>query len=145
MEWHVPIAILPGIGVLILSTTNQMMALSNELDHLLTHHAIDDYSRRIAALKLDQLKRITRAVTLLYVSAAGFVLAGMLGAVLEHRMVDYIPNFVLIAGVGLVLVALFLLVSYGYRAIRIRQLQVRINYREGEDGANPDRVDRVGS
>ena len=145
MEWHVPIAILPGIGVLILSTTNQMMALSNELDHLLTHHAIDDYSRRIAALKLDQLKRITRAVTLLYVSAAGFVLAGMLGAVLEHRMVDYIPNFVLIAGVGLVLVALFLLVSYGYRAIRIRQLQVRINYREGEDGANSDRVDRVGS
>ena len=145
MEWYVPIAILPGIGVLILSTTNQLMALSNELDHLLTHHAIDDYSRRIAALKLDQLKRITRAVTLLYVSAAGFVLAGMLGAVLEHRMVDYIPNFVLIAGVGLVLVALFLLVSYGYRAIRIRQLQVRINYREGEDGANSDRVDRVGS
>lgn len=133
MEWYVPIAILPGIGVLILSTTNQMMALSAELDHLLAHHEVDDYGRRIAALKLDQLKRITRAATLLYVSAAGFVSAGMLGALLEHRMLDHIPNFVLIAGVGLVLAALFLLVSYGFRAIRIRQLQVRINYRGSDE------------
>ena len=132
MEWYVPIAILPGIGVLILSTTNQMMALSNEFDHLLLHKGVDDYNRRIAALKLDQLKRITRAATLLYVSAAGFVLAGMLGALLENKMLDYVPNVVLIGGVGLVLIALFLLVSYGYRAIRIRQLQVRINYREEE-------------
>lgn len=36
MEWYIPITILPGIGMLILSTTNQMMMLSAEIGELLS-------------------------------------------------------------------------------------------------------------
>ena len=34
-EWYLPITILPALGMLILSTTSQMMTLSNDINGLL--------------------------------------------------------------------------------------------------------------
>ena len=34
MEWYIPITILPGIGLLILSTSNFLIALNNEIKEL---------------------------------------------------------------------------------------------------------------
>ena len=40
-EWYLPITILPALGMLILSTTNQMMSLSNEINSLLREKCSD--------------------------------------------------------------------------------------------------------
>ena len=127
MEWYIPITILPSVGVLILSTTNQMLALSGEVNMLLSNRSTA-MQHRIADLKIKQLGRLTRAAMLLYVSAACFVLAGIAGAVLPVSWSGRAAELILILGVLLVLMALILLVVYGMRLIAIRKLQHEHNH-----------------
>lgn len=122
MEWYIPITILPGIGMLILSTTNQMMMLSAEIGELLSDKC-SQFQHDISDKKIKQLGRLTRAAALLYVSAACFVLSGILGAFILGTAWERIPEFVLILGVILVLIALCLLIMYGVHTIRIRMMQ----------------------
>lgn len=127
MEWYIPITILPGVCMLILSTTGQMMALSTEIDNLLSNHC-NALQNRISDLKIKQLNRLTKSAALLYISAACFVLSGVLGAILPMDFYYNIPNLVLFFGVCLVLVALGILINYGVHTINIRQLQHQHNH-----------------
>ena len=122
MEWYVPITILPGISLLILSTSNQMLSLSEEIGRLLSGDT-SAFNKEIAALKIKQLERLTKSITLLYLSAANFVLSGILKALLNLDGYEFIPNIVLVVGVGFVLIALVLLIRYGFHAISIRKMQ----------------------
>lgn len=108
--------------MLILSTTNQMMLLSSEIGELLSNKC-SKLQHDISDRKIKQLGRLTRAAALLYVSAACFVLSGILGAFTIGTEWERIPEFVLILGVILVLVALCLLIIYGVHTIRIRMMQ----------------------
>ncbi|MCG8331795.1 MAG: hypothetical protein MI974_29180 [Chitinophagales bacterium] len=132
MEWYIPITILPAVGMLILSTTGQMMALSNEIAGLLGVKCTP-FQHEVSDLKIVQLNRLTRAAALLYVSAACFVLSGILGAILPENITIMLPNYVLVFGVILVLIALVLLMNYGFHAISIRKMQHKHNHemREG--------------
>ena len=85
MEWYIPITILPGIGMLIMSTTSQMMALSSEIGMLLSDRCTS-FEHRISDMKIVQLKRLTWSASLLYSSAACFVLSGILGALLNESI-----------------------------------------------------------
>jgi hypothetical protein len=70
------------------------------------------------------LTRLTKATTLLYVSAACFVLSGILGAVLlDFEVSKKVPEYVLLLGVVLILCALWLLIIYGINTINIRRMQ----------------------
>ena len=129
MEWYIPITILPGIGMLVLSTTSQMMALSNEIEHLLDRRCTP-FQHRIADLKILQLGRLTKSATLLYLAAALFVLSGVWGAVTTD--VD-IADGILFIGVALTLVALGLLINYSFHTIRIRRMQHEHNHTLSED------------
>ena len=122
MEWYVPITILPGISLLILSTSNQMLSLSEEIGRLLSGDT-SAFNKEIAALKIKQLERLTKSITLLYLSAANFVLSGILKALINLEGYELIPNIVLVVGVGFVLIALVLLIRYGFHAISIRKMQ----------------------
>ena len=127
MEWYIPITIIPGIGMLVLSTTTQMMALSGEIERLLAtpcstaEHAVID-------MKITQLGRLTKAATLLYTAAASLVLAGIWGAISTNAE---IANWILFGGVALTLAALGLLINYSYHTIRIRRLQHKHNHEMG--------------
>jgi len=122
MEWYIPITMLPGLGMLTLSTTHQMMMLSAEVGDLLSDKC-SKFQHEISDKKIKQLGRLTRAAALLYISAACFVLSGILGAFILGTAWARIPELVLILGVVLVLVALCLLIIYGVHTIRIRMLQ----------------------
>ncbi|MGI9544693.1 MAG: hypothetical protein ACR2MX_15635 [Cyclobacteriaceae bacterium] len=122
MEWYIPITILPGVAMLILSTTSQMMSLSGEIGGLLSQKCTP-FEHHISALKIHQLGRLTRSATLLYISAACFVLSGILKGVSINFSLMAIPNMVLYIGVILLMAALALLIIYGFHTIKIRKAQ----------------------
>lgn len=128
MDWYIPITILPAVGLLIVSTTSQMMGLSTEIGSLLSKKC-SPFQHKISDLKIKQLTRLTRSTALLYISAACFVLSGILGAILPEAMEinQKLPQYVLLAGVVLILIALGLLIVYGINTISIRKTQHEFN------------------
>ncbi|MCG8307667.1 MAG: hypothetical protein MI975_09775 [Cytophagales bacterium] len=123
MDWYIPITIIPGIGMLILSTTNQMMALSGEIERLLLMKH-NDFQHHIIWLKIGQLKRLTSSSTLFYTSAASFVLSAIFEVIFPLQQIGL---WILAIGIAFTLLALALLVIYSYKAINIRKEQHQNN------------------
>ncbi|MFS4455832.1 hypothetical protein [Maribacter sp. 2304DJ31-5] len=121
-EWYLPITILPGLGMLILSTTNQMMTLSGEIGKILEAKCTP-FQHRISDQKIAQLGLLTRASVLLYAATGFYVLSGILGAVLNEGSYNYIASSALYLGTILVFIALVLLIIYGFKAVGIRKEQ----------------------
>ncbi|MFT4761731.1 MAG: hypothetical protein ACI9XO_003110 [Paraglaciecola sp.] len=122
MEWYIPITILPAISLLILSTTNQMMNLSSEIGQLLASKC-SSFQHEISDLKIKQLGRLTKAATLLYTSAAFFVLSGLMVAITGGNKFNNLSRYILMFGVLMVFIALVLLIIYGFQTIKIRKKQ----------------------
>ncbi len=126
-EWYLPITILPALGMLILSTTSQMMTLSAEINSLLQRKCTD-FQHLVSAKKLKQLGLLTRAGALLYLASGIYVLSGILGAVFETNSFYDAPSLLLYGGTILVFVAFILLITYAFRAVGIRKLQFENNH-----------------
>lgn len=119
MEWYLPITIIPGIGVLIVSTTNQMIAVSEEIRGILSS-SCNDFKKSVAALKINQLGKLTLATFLLYLSCAFYVLSGILSAFLAMH---FLPDLFLIIGTLCLFISIGFLIVYGFNLIYIRRKQ----------------------
>ena len=75
-EWFFPMTLLPGVGLLIMSTSNLSMGLSAEITALLKE---SDSNPIIIKRKIKQLSRLNLSLTAFYVSSATLVIAGILG------------------------------------------------------------------
>ena len=117
-KWYIPVTFLPGISLLILSTSNIILALSTEINNLIEEHKKD----HILLNKIKQLRLLTNALTGFYITAAAFVLSGGLGFLLEAEK-SQIPQYTLYLGVLCTFVSLSLLIIYAYRAVSIRKQQ----------------------
>ena len=117
-KWYIPVTFLPGISLLILSTSNIILALSTEINSLIEEHKKD----HILLNKIKQLRLLTNALTGFYITAAAFVLSGGLGFLLEAEK-SQIPQYTLYLGVLCTFVSLSLLIIYAYRAVSIRKQQ----------------------
>ena len=126
MEWYLPITILPGLGMLILSTTTQMMGLSTEIGSLLSKKCAEN-EHIIAEKKIKQLTLLTRSSVLLYIAAGCYVLSGILGAALSSGKFS-VQNVILYIGTICIFLALVLLIIYASKAVAIRQLQFKHNH-----------------
>ena len=126
-EWYLPITILPGLGLLILSTTNQTMALSSEISSLLQNKC-SDFQHLISRKKLRQLGLLTRATVLLYLATGAYVLSGILGVMLNGDSFFDLPSLTLYLGTVFIFMAIVLLIIYAFRAIAIRKLQFENNH-----------------
>ncbi len=125
MDWYIPITILPGIGLLILSTSNQMIALSEEIRQRFKDEANEDVSLK----KVAQLKLLNQALFLLYLAAGAMVFAGFLNGIHEIMPLPMILNtLIMLLGVISTLAALAWLIIYGRRAVNIRQSQFKNPY-----------------
>jgi hypothetical protein len=120
MMWYLPITILPGLGMLIFSTTSQMMTISTEVGNLLSNQTTG-FQHKIADMKIKQIQRLTYASTLLYFAAGAYVLSGIVGALMSNYTAA--SHVTLIVGTITLLAALCLLVFYSFRTIKIRRLQ----------------------
>ena len=79
-EWYIPITILPGVGLLIMSTSGLAANLSNEIAALIKDNCKGH--KQLIEKKIDQLTRLNRAMVGLYFSSGALVLSGILKAVL---------------------------------------------------------------
>lgn len=125
MEWYLPITILPGIGMLIMSTTTQMMAVSTEIGSYY-RGSCDIFTQKIAKRKISQLGLLTRASALLYIAAGSYVLSGILGALAPVEL-NSTPNVILYIGTIAVFSALILLTIYATKAVNLRKFQFENN------------------
>ncbi|MDR9366053.1 MAG: hypothetical protein RI575_11980 [Balneolaceae bacterium] len=114
--WYLPITILPGIGLLIISTSTLIVSLNEELERLLTEANINE---RLIHQKLSQMKLLTYSMTGFYISIALMVLSGLV----SFSSVSLgIGSAILISGVFFIFLSLIILVVYSVRAVKIRHL-----------------------
>jgi protein-S-isoprenylcysteine O-methyltransferase Ste14 len=126
MNWYLPITIIPGLGMLILSTTSQMMNLSSEIGKLLSVKC-SVYQHEISKRKIKQLGLLTRASALLYLATGCYVLSGILGVVFENTMMLDIPSIALYIGTIFIFIAITFLITYAFKAVKIRKDQFNNN------------------
>lgn len=123
--WILPLTLLPGIGMLILSTSNQSIALANEISMLL-----NDKECNVSLLlkKVSQHELINQALVVLYVCVSGFALQALLSGI-NDRFTAQIPQFIsdilLFVGTGSLVLALILLTVFSARAVRIKKYQYK--------------------
>ncbi len=118
-SWIFPLTILPGIGLIIMSSTNWATALAGEIERMLNDQKC---SRDILHQKIRQLGRLHHALVMLYVAAAICVLGGFLGALTVNWQATYITILVGI-GLGFLFVGTAYLISYAFRATSIKRRQ----------------------
>ena len=125
-QWYIPITILPGICLIILSTSNLLIAINGEIFTLCRDHT----PIKIVRSKIRQLERLSKAMVLLYIASALMVLSGILSAfdlIIGALDMGFIS---MISGVILTLVSLFLLISYASHAVTLRKAQHEITMDE---------------
>ena len=115
MEWYIPLTILPAIALIILSTSNFLVALDGEILLLSTG---EENIKHILAKKVRQLKRLGLAISLLYLSSLFFMFSA-LAQVLFHNK-DILKVLMVIA-VIFVTMALIVLLLHSLKAMGIRQ------------------------
>ena len=120
-NWYLPITLVPGIGLLILSTSNLMVTLSNELSGRIKDKPYDD---SIILRKLIQLEILNKVMVCFYVSVSCLAVAGLIGG-LEIELIEKSPKYIIATGILVMLLGLFNLVRYSYRAVSIRQDQFK--------------------
>lgn len=113
-NWYIPITILPGIALLILSTSSLMIALSGEIRQRIENKM----ERQTTTRKLHQLKLLSRSLVCFYVGAACMVGAGLQNL---FAFSVRISEALLILGTLGLFSALSFLILFSVRAVRIRQ------------------------
>ena len=120
MEWYGPLTILPAVGLIIMSTSNFIIALNEEIILLQ-----NDKEKLIVIieLKLRQLKRLGIANGFLYGSALLFLVAGIMKVLTN---VDKLFNYILLIGVVTITVALTFLFIHAIKSVSIREKHLRL-------------------
>ena len=116
-----PITIIPGIGLLILSTTHLIVSLNNEMETLLEEAGLN---QSLMQQKLSQMKLLTYSMSGFYISTALMVLSGLVSFSQQFE-VNALVNFsssILLAGVALIFISLLILILYSIRAVKIRRM-----------------------
>ena len=117
-NWYLPITIVPGLGLLILSTSNLIVTLSNEINGMIEHSK----ANKLIGRKLLQLKLLNMAMVFFYVAVAFLLISGVINGLFELEKASL---FISVFAIILALIGLFSLIIYSFRAVRIRQNQFR--------------------
>jgi hypothetical protein len=122
-NWYVPITIIPGVGLLILSTSNLLVELSHEIKTLISEK---NKSNLLIKNKLRQLKLLNAAMVFLYLSVASLVISGLTSGLYLSAGLNFKASiYITILGIIFVLAGLLTLVVYSFKAVKIRQNQFK--------------------
>ena len=120
MEWYAPLTVMPAIGLIILSTSNFIVALNNELVEM---EMSDTPNEVVIELKLAQLKRLGIANSSLYGALLCFLVAGLSSALFSGPS---FPKYSMVGGVVLTTFALIFLFIHALKAVRIRHKRFKL-------------------
>ncbi len=121
MEWYLPLTLISGSGLIIMSSASQVISLNAEIERL----AMDKDYKTIVNRKVKQLKRLTLSTSLLYGSMLFIIVSALINAV-DIEALTPLSFYILLAGIFSLLFAIIFLVIYGITSVRIRQQQVQI-------------------
>ena len=116
MQWIIPITVLPGIALIVMSTSNILLHLNTEVT--LLNKEKEKY-REIIRLKLIQMRRLNWSLVLLYIGILIFLVSGVLGAITDPENIYTV--FSMVAGVVVLIMAIVLLIIFGFKSINIRK------------------------
>jgi len=119
-NWYLPITIVPGLGLLILSTSNLMVTLSHEISAMLD----TTKEKTIIARKLKQLKLLNMAMVFFYVAVALLLISAVCNGLYA---IDKVSLYISVLAIVFALMGLFALVTFSFRAVSIRQNQFNTN------------------
>ncbi|WP_405293187.1 hypothetical protein [Algibacter sp. Ld11] len=117
-NWHLPITIVPGLGLLILSTSNLMVTLSNEISGMIEN----SNKKSITASKLKQLRLLNMAMVFFYVAVALLLISAVINGLYE---VGKTSLYTSVLAIVFALIGLISLILYSFRAVTIRQNQFK--------------------
>ncbi|MBO3700286.1 hypothetical protein [Roseivirga sp. E12] len=122
-NWVIPLTLLPGIGMIIMSTSHLSTATSDEINQLLRDDLCDT---SLIKKKISQLYLLNLAKVCLYISVAVFSIAGLIEAIftLQSSMHDsVIRPILLIIGVSTLVLATLILIVFSTRKVKIKRDQ----------------------
>lgn len=121
-NWIIPLTLLPGIGMMIMSTSHLSTAISQEISGLISAQACDTH---LVEQKISQMSLLNRALVALYLGTASFAITGLIGGIstVQDLMIKDTFTVCLIIGIGCLLVATIFLITFSIRAIRIKKNQ----------------------
>lgn len=117
-SWTLPLSMIPSLAVILTSTSRMILGLTDELNDKMKDPGHD---RTIVAAKLGQIKRLSIASVLMYVSLAVLVAAvlltgvGWIGVGVEEAL--------MLVAVALFFAALVYKIMFSWHAYFIRQRQ----------------------
>ena len=117
-----PLTLIPGVGVAIMSTVHLSTQLSKEMQHLLESPVDVDF---ILEQKLRQLKRLGQSLFCLYASTSTFLFAALAGLLFATQ--PLISILLLSIGIITWIIALVLLTRFASKAIHIKQQQFALH------------------
>ena len=120
MEWYGPLTILPAVGLIIMSTSNFIIALNEEIILLQKEK---EKLMVIIELKIQQLRRLGVANGFLYGSALLFLVAGIMKVLTN---IDSLFNYILLTGVLTITVALIFLFIHAIKSVSIREKHLKL-------------------
>jgi len=115
-NWYLPITIVPGLGLLILSTSNLMVTLSNEISGMIEN----SNKKIITGKKLKQLRLLNMAMVFFYLSVALLLISAVINGLHEVGKASLSTS---VSAIVLALIGLILLIVYSFKAVTIRQNQ----------------------
>ena len=121
MHWIIPITVLPGIALIVLSTSNLVISLNKEITRL---NKDKDKYWKIIESKIVQLKKLNWSLVLLYVGILLFLASGVLGVLTDPDALY--PLASMFAGMLVLIAALVLLIVYGFKSIKIRESHLKL-------------------
>lgn len=121
-NWVIPLTLLPGIGMMILSTSNLSIAISQEISGLIQNESCDTH---LVERKISQMSLLNRALVTLYLGASSFAITGLIGGVSVVRELVIHDTFTvfIIAGMACLVIATIFLITFSIRAVRIKKNQ----------------------
>ena len=125
-EWYIPVTLLPGVGLLIMSTSNLLNAISAELSMLISEEK--KVLINVIERKISQVGLLNKSLVSLYVSSASYVLAGLIGALVSSnpKVFERAQFMLLMMGTLAVLIALVFLTLFSYHSVSIKKEQFRL-------------------
>ena len=117
-NWFLPITIVPGLGLLILSTSNLMVTLSNEIITMIK----SSNEKVIITKKLSQLRLLNMTMVFFYISVALLFISAIINGLYSSEKASL---YISILAIAIAIMGLLLLIIYSFRAVTIRQNQFK--------------------